>query len=278
MKIGIIQGTSQIDKNSILYECTKEYGEVTNFGCFENEDNYSYVEIALEICLLISSKAVDFIVTGCSSGQGMMIACNSLPHLICGYLPTPQDAYLFGRINDGNVASLPLGLNYGWAGEINLKATLQQLFEEPFGIGYPLKDAKRKKEDTILHKKIQAGKSGEKKVKNKRSKWKEKQRSIWETFFWFCIGAVCIVAGSELLVHSACKIAEILHISEAIISVTIVAMGTSLPELVTTVTAILKKESSLSVGNSPCANGRREKTYRCKYDRFRFYFTNLYIT
>ena len=42
----------------------------------------SYVEIALEICLLISSKAVDFIVTGCSSGQGMMIACNSLPHLI----------------------------------------------------------------------------------------------------------------------------------------------------------------------------------------------------
>ena len=153
MKIGIIQGTSQIEKNSILYECTKEYGEVINFGCFENEDNYSYVEIALEICLLISSKAVDFIVTGCSSGQGMMIACNSLPHLICGYLPTPQDAYLFGRINDGNVASLPLGLNYGWAGEINLKVTLQQLFEEPFGIGYPLKDAKRKREDT---KKIKA--------------------------------------------------------------------------------------------------------------------------
>lgn len=117
-----------------------------------------------------------------------------------------------------------------------------------------VKNAVCKKEDTILHKKIQAGKSGEKKVKNKRSKWKEKQRSIWETFFWFCIGAVCIVAGSELLVHSACKIAEILHISEAIISVTIVAMGTSLPELVTTVTAILKKESSLSVGNIIGAN------------------------
>ena len=106
----------------------------------------------------------------------------------------------------------------------------------------------------ILHKKIQAGKNGEKKVKTKRSKWKEKQSSIWETFFWFCIGAVCIVAGSELLVHSACKIAEILHISEDIISVTIVAMGTSLPELVTTVTAILKKESSLSVGNIIGAN------------------------
>lgn len=153
MKIGVIQASSQIEKNSILYECTKDYGEVINFGCFENEENYSYVEIALEICLLISSQAVDFIVTGCSSGQGMMIACNSLPNLICGYLPTPQDAYLFGRINDGNVASLPLGLNYGWAGEINLKVTLQQLFEEPFGVGYPLKDVKRKQEDT---KKIKA--------------------------------------------------------------------------------------------------------------------------
>ena len=115
-------------------------------------------------------------------------------------------------------------------------------------------NSKRKKEDMIIHKKKQAGKNGEKKVKNKRSKWKEKQSSIWETFFWFCIGAVCIVAGSELLVHSACKIAEILHISEDIISVTIVAMGTSLPELVTTVTAILKKESSLSVGNIIGAN------------------------
>lgn len=153
MKIGVIQASSQIEKNTILYECTKDYGEVINFGCFEDEENYSYVEIALEICLLISSQAVDFIVTGCSSGQGMMITCNSLPNLICGYLPTPQDAYLFGRINDGNVASLPLGLNYGWAGEINLKVTLQQLFEEPFGIGYPLKDVKRKREDT---KKIKA--------------------------------------------------------------------------------------------------------------------------
>ena len=105
-------------------------------------------------------------------------------------------------------------------------------------------NSKRKKEDMILHKKIQAGKNGEKKVKNKRSKWKEKQSSIWETFFWFCRGAVCIVAGSELLVHSACKIAEILHISADIISVTIVAMGT----------AILKKESSLSVGNIIGAN------------------------
>ena len=157
MKIAVVQASSQASKNEMLYTYTKKYAkdaEVINFGCFVDEnENFTYVEIALLIGMLIHSHTVDFVVTGCSSGQGMMIACNSLPNLICGYLPTPQDAYLFGRINDGNVASLPLGLNYGWAGEINLKATLQQLFEEPFGIGYPLKDAKRKREDT---KKIKA--------------------------------------------------------------------------------------------------------------------------
>ena len=71
---------------------------------------------------------------------------------------------------------------------------------------------------------------------------------------WKMLGAVAIVAGSEILVKSACEIAEKLHISEEIISVTIVAMGTSLPEFVTTVTAIIKKESSLSVGNIVGAN------------------------
>ena len=83
---------------------------------------------------------------------------------------------------------------------------------------------------------------------------KKKEIILWKTVIWFCIGAVAIVAGSELLVQSACEIAEKLHISENIISVTIVAMGTSLPEFVTTITAIIKKESSLSVGNIVGAN------------------------
>ena len=71
---------------------------------------------------------------------------------------------------------------------------------------------------------------------------------------FFILGAVAIVAGSQLLIYSSCEIARQLHISEDIISVTILAMGTSLPEFVTTITAILKKESSLSVGNIVGAN------------------------
>lgn len=160
MKIGVIQATSQKDKNRMIFEsvqnAVKPYGhEVINFGVFEDSaDKFSYIEIAICISLLLSAKAVDFAVTGCSSGQGMMLACNSLPGVICGYTPTPQDAFLFGRINDGNAVSFPLGLNFGWSGEINLQCTMNRLFDGDFGEGYPLQDAERKKHDTRLFKKM----------------------------------------------------------------------------------------------------------------------------
>ena len=162
MKIGVIQATSQTKKNKLLYHCTansvEKHGyEVINFGCYEDEScSFSYIEIAVMISMLLSSKSIDFVVTGCSSGQGMMIACNSLPDVICGYVENPQDAFLFGRINDGNSVSVPLGLNFGWAGEINLQCTLEKLFEDEFGIGYPPEDADRKKRDTLLLKEINA--------------------------------------------------------------------------------------------------------------------------
>lgn len=77
-----------------------------------------------------------------------MLACNSLPGLLCGYIETPQDAFLFGRINGGNVASLPLGLNFGWQGELNLQYTLDKLFDGEFGMGYPEHEAERKRAET----------------------------------------------------------------------------------------------------------------------------------
>lgn len=154
MKIAVIQASSQKDKNSLIYstliKSVKNKGyEVINFGVFEDETvQYSYVETAMLISILLESKAVDFVVTGCSSGQGMMLACNSLPSILCGYIENPSDAYLFGRINDGNAASIPLGLNFGWAAEINLQCIFEKLFDGPFGIGYPKKDAIRKQKDT----------------------------------------------------------------------------------------------------------------------------------
>lgn len=70
----------------------------------------------------------------------------------------------------------------------------------------------------------------------------------------FVGGAAAIVFGSDLLVDNGTEIARIIGISEGIIAVTLVAIGTSLPELVTTVTAVVKKQSSLSAGNIIGAN------------------------
>ena len=70
----------------------------------------------------------------------------------------------------------------------------------------------------------------------------------------FIVGAVMLVIGSDLLVDHGSNIAAFLHVPEGIIAVTMVAIGTSLPELVTTITAIAKKQSGLSAGNIIGAN------------------------
>ena len=71
---------------------------------------------------------------------------------------------------------------------------------------------------------------------------------------FFVLGTAGIVFGAEFLVGAGQTIAKGFGISEAIIGFTVIALGTSLPELVTTLTAIKKKESGLSVGNIVGAN------------------------
>lgn len=70
----------------------------------------------------------------------------------------------------------------------------------------------------------------------------------------FIIGIAAIVVGSKLLIEYGSEIALLLGVPSAIIGVTMVAIGTSLPELITTLTAIRKKESSMSIGNIVGAN------------------------
>ena len=158
MKIATILASSQASKSIMLYDTVKRYAsdsEIINFGCYENETTeYSYIEISLLVGLLLASGSVDLVVTGCSSGQGMMLACNSMPGVLCGYIPTPMDAYLFAQINDGNAVSLPLGENYTWTGFDNFKDTIEKLFSEPFGQGYPKGEEERKLKDTAFLKDI----------------------------------------------------------------------------------------------------------------------------
>lgn len=79
-------------------------------------------------------------------------------------------------------------------------------------------------------------------------------KAIMKNIILFVVGAVCLVVGSDLLVDNGTKLATMIGVSERVIAVTMVAIGTSLPELVTAITAIVKKQSSMSVGNILGAN------------------------
>ena len=70
----------------------------------------------------------------------------------------------------------------------------------------------------------------------------------------FVLGAATIVLGAQLLIDNGSALAKMIGVPDSIIAATMIAIGTSLPELVTTLTAIRKKESSLSVGNIIGAN------------------------
>lgn len=80
------------------------------------------------------------------------------------------------------------------------------------------------------------------------------RRTVITNIVKFVIGAAGIVVGAQLLVDNGSELARMVGVSERIIGVTLVAVGTSLPELITTITAIAKKQSALSVGNILGAN------------------------
>lgn len=147
MNIGIIVGSTQKDKCEMLHEAVRKhaYGNtVFSFSCMEDR---SYLDIALSIGCLLNSGALDFAVSGCSNGQGMMLACNSIPNVLCGYTPTKQDAYLFARINNGNCISLPLGFDFDLTEE-RIEDIIDAIFSEEMGNGYPKEHAERKRRDT----------------------------------------------------------------------------------------------------------------------------------
>ncbi len=80
-----------------------------------------------------------------------------------------------------------------------------------------------------------------------------RQKTMKQMVF-FLIGVAGVLVGAQLLVDNGSTLASLLGIPERVIGLTVVAIGTSLPELVVTVTALRKGETALSVGNVIGAN------------------------
>ena len=86
-------------------------------------------------------------------------------------------------------------------------------------------------------------------TKKETQKKSKKAVTVMFVIFFFILGAACIVLGSNFLIYGGSNIADSLGIPEHIVAITMIAIGTSLPELVTTISAIRKKEGGLSIGN-----------------------------
>lgn len=144
MKIALINENSQAAKNEIIYNSLKSVvepkgHEVFNYGMYSAEDKaqLTYVQAGLLTAILINSKAADFVVTGCGTGSGAMLACNSFPKVLCGLIIDPSDAYMFAQINNGNAIAMPYAKGFGWGAELNLQYIFEKLFEGESGLGYP---------------------------------------------------------------------------------------------------------------------------------------------
>ena len=126
----------------------------------------------------------------------------------------------------------------GKTGSINLEVSLVLLIIFAAFLYENVKSAKRK---------AAIERSGRRTVKYQKSE-------IVQNILKFAAGYIGIVIGAQLLVENGSTLALYAGVSERIIGVTVIAVGTSLPELVTILTAIAKRQSDLSVGNILGAN------------------------
>jgi ribose 5-phosphate isomerase RpiB len=144
MRIALINENSQAAKNALIEASLKKVVEpmghtVDNYGMYTADDSaqLTYVQCGILAAILLNSGAADYVITGCGTGEGAMLAMNSFPGVICGHIEDPVDAYTFAHVNDGNAVALPFAKGFGWGGELNLEYIFEKLFGFGHGQGYP---------------------------------------------------------------------------------------------------------------------------------------------
>lgn len=146
MRVALMNEFSQAGKNALILRALEnsvdKYGiQLFNTGMRSDNDQPSlnYIHLGIQAFVLLQTKAVDFVITGCGSGQGACMSLNSYPGVNCGYVTDPSDAFLFIQINNGNAIALPFAKDFGWAAELKLEDIFDKLFASERGRGYPVK-------------------------------------------------------------------------------------------------------------------------------------------
>jgi len=169
-------------------------------------------------------------------GLIMAISMLCLPHLFKRSAYLAKSILLIGAIGLLFLLSMG-GLLNAWLSLLLLALFVMFIVENILSL----------KRNTLLEK-------AQKFEKSKDEKTKPSKKEVLKNVAMFVLGAAGIVIGAQLLVTNGSAVAKLLGVPDSIIAVTLVAVATSLPELVTTIVAISKKKSELSVGNIIGAN------------------------
>ncbi|MEM6161340.1 RpiB/LacA/LacB family sugar-phosphate isomerase [Erwinia sp. P6884] len=143
MNIALMMENSQAAKNAAVLAQLQAVAEqnndaVFNVGMSDEQDHHlTYIHLGIMASLLLNAKAVDFVVTGCGTGQGALLSLNIHPGVTCGYCIDPADAFLFAQINNGNALALPFAKGFGWGAELNVRYIFEKAFTGRKGEGYP---------------------------------------------------------------------------------------------------------------------------------------------
>ena len=186
--------------------------------------------------------------TGALQGQGAMAYGNAIGSIICN---TALIAAISVAVNPGPVNTktmkMPVIFFFGSAAIYCVAAYLLGEFTRWLGLGLLAIFA------VYMIITIRQG------LKNPESAHEEaeeetKEKKLWQELLLLVVGAALIAAGATLLVDNGTIIAQKLGVPETVIALTFVALGTSLPELVTTITSLKKGHASLGIGNVIGAN------------------------
>ena len=133
MKVALVLENSNLKNSELIYKSLKEVCDsfgatLYNYGVYQDKDiDINYVEAGLLNAILLNSGAVDFVVSGCKTGEGVAISSNSFRGVKCGYIKSLVDMELFLRINNGNAISIPYEM-LGIGKNIILKEIFTKLF------------------------------------------------------------------------------------------------------------------------------------------------------
>ena len=204
--------------------------------------------------------------SGAMAGNGSMAYGNAIGSIICNtsliaaitiaIKPGKADrksliipvAFFFSAAAFYSIVSYTLGYFYRWVGFVLLGAFVVYMVLTVLRMKKnPPEESQEEAEEPETLEKLPMGKELWAQLRGKRT-------SIVREILLLVIGAAVIAVGADLLVDNATEIAKAMGVPDTVIALTIVALGTSLPELVTAVTSLIKGHGSLSLGNIIGAN------------------------